>query len=272
MELRLDQVSNTGKKFRLGKIFREDGKTLIVAMSHGLGGPVQGIEQPLRTIGNMVEACPDAFMSNLATLTRYAKQLSVLPAVIWNVGSFYRYLDPQTAFLWVEEALKLGVDGLEFALAAPPEEREEYIRRIGPLGVACEKYGMPLLVEPVPVRLSKEGQRETILDADVVKVFARMASELGADILKVTYSGSPETFKEVVDTCPVPVVIMGGPKTETPRDVLEMVKGCIDAGGSGVAIGRNIWQHKDPTGMCRAVRIIIHEKATVDEAINELKE
>jgi len=267
MRLRLDQVSGTGKKLRLGNIFRKDGNTVIVAMSHGLAGPIRGIQQPLPTIQKAIAGGPDAYMTNLATITRYAQEMSVLPAVIWNPGPFCQHLDPHTAFRCVEEATRLGVDGLEFPFGAAPDQREEYIKLFGPLGVACERYGMPLLAEPVPI--TPDGK--PILDADVIKVFARLCAELGSDVVKVMYSGSPDSFSKVVDTCPAPVVIAGGPRTDNPHDVLEMVRGAMDAGASGVAMGRNIWQHENPTGMVGAVVRIVHEQATVAEAMESLR-
>ena len=100
---------------------------------------------------------------------------------------------------------------------------------------------------------------------------ARVGNEMGADLVKVSYTGSPETFREVVAGCAVPVVIAGGPKMNSDKDILEMVKGSIDAGGAGVSIGRNVFQHKDPTAMIRAISAIVNEGAGVDEALEFLE-
>jgi DhnA family fructose-bisphosphate aldolase class Ia len=90
--------------------------------------------------------------------------------------------------------------------------------------------------------------------------------------LKVSYTGSVETFKEVVSGCSVPVVIAGGPKMDSDYEILEMVKGSIDAGGKGVSIGRNVFQHKDPTRMVRAISAIVHEGCNVEDALKILNE
>jgi class I fructose-bisphosphate aldolase len=103
-----------------------------------------------------------------------------------------------------------------------------------------------------------------------VKHAARLGAELGADIVKVNYTGAPDTFREVVEGCPVPVVIAGGPKMDSDRDVLTMVKDAVDVGGAGVSIGRNVFQHKDPTKIVQAFDLIIHQNASVDEAIDHL--
>jgi len=92
------------------------------------------------------------------------------------------------------------------------------------------------------------------------------------DIVKVSYTGSVESFREVVVGCPVPVVIAGGPKMSSDRDILEMVKGSIEAGGAGVSIGRNIFQHREPSRMVGAISLIVHENAGVEEALGFLQQ
>ncbi len=103
-------------------------------------------------------------------------------------------------------------------------------------------------------------------DAKYVKHAARLGAELGADIVKVNYTGSPGSFHEVVAGCPVPVVIAGGEKVETDEELLQMVEGALKAGSAGASIGRNAFQHADPEGMMRAISMIVHENASVKEA------
>ena len=100
-----------------------------------------------------------------------------------------------------------------------------------------------------------------------IKHAARVGYELGADIVKVSYPGSAELFHEVVSGCSIPVVIAGGPKMKSDRDILEMVKGSIDAGGAGVSIGRNVFQHDRVSQMVKAFAKIIHENGSVEEAL-----
>jgi class I fructose-bisphosphate aldolase len=105
---------------------------------------------------------------------------------------------------------------------------------------------------------------------DVIKHAARVGDEMGADIVKVSYTGSPESFREVVDGCSIPVVIAGGEKMDSDRDILEMVKGAIEAGGAGVSIGRNVFQHANPGKMVLAISAIVHEGKSVSEALEIL--
>jgi len=248
-----------GKDLRMGKIFRNDGKTLIVAMDHGLDGPMRGIESPKKTIQKIVEGGPDSIIVNLGILREFSKELKQLPSVMWTVP-----LDEPS---WIKETIKMGVDGVKVGCFEPISNAVEYMKFLT-MGVECEKWGMPLCAEPIPV---DPVTRKEITDLETNKKAARLGAEAGGDFLKLVYTGSPESFKQVVDTCVVPATIMGGPRMETDRDILEVVKGMIDAGGCGVAFGRNIWQHRDPTAMIRAISMVIHEGATVEKALKELE-
>jgi DhnA family fructose-bisphosphate aldolase class Ia len=98
----------------------------------------------------------------------------------------------------------------------------------------------------------------------------RVASEEGADVIKTWYTGDPESFRRVLDYSLVPVVVAGGPRADSERDVLEMVRGAMDAGAAGVAMGRKIWQSRDPVGLVRAVSAVIRQGASVDGAMGLL--
>jgi fructose-bisphosphate aldolase/2-amino-3,7-dideoxy-D-threo-hept-6-ulosonate synthase len=107
---------------------------------------------------------------------------------------------------------------------------------------------------------------------DVVKLAARAGAELGADIIKTNYTGDPDTFIEVVNGCPVPVVIAGGPKVETNEELLLMVKNAVDVGGAGVAIGRNIFQAESPRKTTKAIAEIVHNNMEVEEALKIIED
>jgi class I fructose-bisphosphate aldolase len=126
---------------------------------------------------------------------------------------------------------------------------------------------MPLLAMMYP-----RGERiKDEYDAKVIAHAARLGAELGADIVKVSYTGSVESFRRVVSGCPVPVVIAGGPKMSSDQEILEMVKGAIEAGSAGVSIGRNVFQHRDPSRMVGAISLLVHENTSVDEALSFLQ-
>jgi fructose-bisphosphate aldolase / 2-amino-3,7-dideoxy-D-threo-hept-6-ulosonate synthase len=146
-------------------------------------------------------------------------------------------------------------------------QEKEMLADFGRVSSEARTWGMPLLAMIYPRGKNIVDE----YDVNVVKHAARVGFEMGADIVKVSYTGSTETFREVVSGCAVPVVIAGGPKMDSDRDILEMVKGSIDAGGAGVSIGRNVFQHRDPTAMVRAISAVVNDAATVDDALAFLK-
>jgi fructose-bisphosphate aldolase, class I len=148
------------------------------------------------------------------------------------------------------------------------EDEKEMLRDLGLIARQATEWRMPLLA-----MMYTRGQKvKNEYDAAVVKHAARVGAELGADMVKVPYTGSPESFRQVVEGCFVPVVIAGGEKMETDRDILAMVRGSVDAGGAGASIGRNAFQHHRPDKIVKAISRIVHDNASLDEALAVLNE
>jgi fructose-bisphosphate aldolase/2-amino-3,7-dideoxy-D-threo-hept-6-ulosonate synthase len=147
------------------------------------------------------------------------------------------------------------------------ETEAEMLEALGAMTMVCERWSMPLLAMMYPRGKKVKSEH----DPELVKHAARVGAELGADLIKTNYTGDPDSFKEVISTCPVPVIIAGGPKANTDEEVLKMVEDAISVGASGVSIGRNVFQHKNPTNMTRAMSKIVHEGFSAEEAIKTLK-
>jgi fructose-bisphosphate aldolase/2-amino-3,7-dideoxy-D-threo-hept-6-ulosonate synthase len=137
---------------------------------------------------------------------------------------------------------------------------------LGSVAWECDSLGMPLLAMMYPRGPNIKNPH----DAELVAHAARLGAELGADVVKTNYTGDADSFREVVAGCPVPVIIAGGPKADTARDVLRMVHGSLKAGGAGLSIGRNVFQHEYPTKMVKALSALVHQGASVDEALKIL--
>src|SRR5581483_2531523 len=161
---------------------------------------------------------------------------------------------------------RLGADGLSFHVNVGSAEESRMIEDMGRLTDEADKHGLPVLAMMYP-------RGHEICDPHelrhVLKV-ARLGYELGADVLKVPYTGNPESFREVCRAVGVPVVISGGPKAEDDKGFLATVAGSLQAGGAGVSVGRNLWQHRDPAAMTRAVARLVHGKASLEDAAREL--
>jgi class I fructose-bisphosphate aldolase len=128
------------------------------------------------------------------------------------------------------------------------------------------EWGMPLLA----MMYTRGAKLKSESDPEAVSHAARIAAELGADLVKVTYTGSAESFRQVTEGCPIPVLIAGGEKAGSERAVFENVRGALDAGGAGVCIGRNVFQHRDPLSMMRAICATVHQNASAEDALDIL--
>jgi len=256
-----------GKKRRLKRIFRDDQRTVIVPMDHGVtAGPIKGLVNMQEIIDKLLEGEADAFVLHKGV----AKHVDVGQAglIVHLSGSTKLGPDPnyKVQVCSVEEAVKIGADAVSVHVNVGAEQEDKMLVKLGMVADDCDMYGIPLLAMMYP-RGPKIQNPHAV---DVVKHVARLGAELGADIIKTVYTGDVETFREVVRGCHVPVIIAGGPKVETVREVLQMVYDSIKAGGKGLSIGRNVFQHENPTLMVKALSAIVHNNASVDESLKIL--
>lgn len=260
-----------GKQIRMERIMdRNSGRTLIVPLDHGVSvGPIEGIIDIKNTVAKIAEGGANAIVEHKGLVGAGHRRGGSDIGLIVHLSastSLSVYPHSKTLVCSVEEALKLGADAVSIHVNIGNGQEKEMLNDFGRVAYESRNWGIPLLVMMYP-----RGEKiKDEYDVEVVKHAARVGCEMGADIVKVSYTGSPESFAQVVDGCTVPVVIAGGAKMDSDRDILEMVKGSIEAGGAGVSIGRNVFQHKDPTSMVKAMASILFDNATVDEALEIL--
>jgi predicted phospho-2-dehydro-3-deoxyheptonate aldolase len=256
-----------GKAIRLERIIdRNSQKTVIVPMDHGVTiGPVEGLEDMRQTIGNVVRGGANAILMHkgIVRAGHRGRGPDVGLIVHLSAGTMLSP-DPNAKELVceVEEAIKLGADAISIHVNIGAETEGQMLRQFGTVGERCAFWQMPLvaMVYTRGPKIANEYELENI------KLAARVGAELGADIVKVVYTGTPESFAEVVAGCPIPVVIAGGAKMGSDEEIFRMVEGALKAGAAGISIGRNAWQHKTPEKMVRALSKMVHEAATVEEA------
>lgn len=261
-----------GKQIRMERIInRNTGKTVIVPMDHGISvGPISGLQNMKDTIQKVSEGGANAIVEHKGLVGEgHRKGGSDIGLIIHLSAStsLSIYPNAKTLVCSVEEAIKLGADAVSIHVNLGNGKEKEMLHDFGRVAYEARTWGMPLLAMMYP-----RGEKiKDEYDPEVVKHVARVGFEMGADIVKVSYTGSPETFRSVTEGCSVPVVIAGGPKMDSDRDILEMVKGSIEAGGSGISIGRNVFQHQNPTLMVRAMSSIVHGGNSVDDALKMLE-
>lgn len=257
-----------GKQIRMERIIdRNTNRTVIVPMDHGVSsGPIYGITDLRDAIEQVVRGGANALVEHKGMVGAGHRQSGKDIGLIIHLSastSLSPYPNTKTLVCTVEEALRLGADAVSIHVNIGDEMERQMLSDFGKVSSRAREWGIPLLamIYPRGEKIANE------YDPGVLKHAARLGAELGADIVKISYSGSVESFREVIAGCRVPVVIAGGEKMESDKQILETVRGSIDAGGSGVSIGRNIFQHQDPTRMVGAISMIVHEEATVEQAL-----
>jgi len=257
---------------RLERIInRETKRTIIIPMDHGLTvGPIKGIEKDLGEMVNKIALGGANAVLGHVGIPMYAHRgygpdigliLHLSGSTSLSPSSNYKVLVNN-----VLEAVKFGADGVSIHINIGTKSDPEMLETLGTIARECREYGMPLLAMMYP----RGEQIEDEHNVEVVKIAARVAAELGANIVKTNWTGDPDSFKEVVEGCMAPVIIAGGEKAGIEK-ILEITKESIEVGGAGVAFGRNVFQAEDPTKFVRALYLIVHKNYDVDEAMKEAK-
>jgi len=257
-----------GKRIRLERIIdRNTRRTVIVPMDHGMTvGPIPGLVQIPPMANRVAEGGVNAAVVHRGAAMfghrGYGKDLGLILHL-----SASTTLSPDSnrkvLVATVEDAIRIGADAVSIHVNLGAEDEARMLRDFGEVSSACQRWGMPLLA----MIYTRGPKIQSEFDVRHVRHAARVGAEMGADIVKVPYTGSPETFREVVEGCASLVVIAGGEKMGSDEEVLRMVRGAVQAGCAGASIGRNVFQHRDPVRMTRAIVAIVHGEATVEGAL-----
>ena len=261
-----------GKRIRTERIVdRNSGRSVIVPMDHGVSsGPIYGLTDMRVAVNAIADGGANAVLVHkgivIAGHRGYGKDIGL---IIHLSASTSLAPDPLNKVIvaTVEEAMRLGADAVSMHVNVGAESEAEMLEDLGDTAMVCEEWGMPLLAMMYPRGKKVESEHAV----EMVKHVARVGAELGADVIKTNYTGDPDTFKDVIRSCPVPVIIAGGPKANTDAEVLKMVEDAVAAGAAGVSIGRNVFQHPNPADMTRAICKVVHEGISAKEAMEMLK-
>lgn len=257
-----------GMKNRLARIFNQrSNKTVMLAVDHGyFQGPTSGLKRPGETIPPLLPYCDSLFVTRgvLRNCIRPGISAPVFLRVSGGPSVLKEDLSDEEITTSMKEALRLNAAGVGMSIFVGGQHETKSISNLGKLVNEAEEYGMPVLAITA---VGKEMGR----DARYLGLACRIAAEIGAHIVKTYYC--EEDFDKVVEGCPVPIVIAGGKKIPE-KEALEMSYNAISKGAAGVDMGRNIFQSENPVAMIQAVRAVVHENYSADEAFrlfNELK-
>ena len=261
-----------GKAIRLERIFNRNTKrTIIVPMDHGVTvGPIKGLVDIRATVTRLVEGGANAGLvhKGLVSCGHRTRGRDFGLIVHLSAGTTLSpFPNAKTLVTTVEEALRLGADAVSVHVNLGDETEATMLRDLGQVAAQAAYWGMPLMA----MVYARGPKIKNGFDPAIVAHCARVGTELGADVVKVPYTGDPESFARVVDACCIPVVIAGGPKLDSTSDFLTMVEESLSAGGAGLSVGRNIFQHKSPTRLVQALNKVVHEDLPATQALQFLE-
>jgi putative autoinducer-2 (AI-2) aldolase len=234
------------------------GRTVMLAVDHGyFQGPTTGLENPRRAITPLLPYC-DSLMLTRGVLRTAVDSKAPVPIVLRVSGgtSILKELSNEGVTTSIEEAVRLNASAVAVSVFVGSEHERETLMNLSGLVNEGERFGVPVLA------VTAVG-REMNRDARYLGLACRMAAELGARVVKTYFC---EDFERVVDSCPVPLVIAGGKKLPE-REALELAHDAVAKGAVGVDMGRNIFQSSNPVGMIRAVRAVVRDRASVEDAM-----
>ena len=249
-----------GMKNRLSSIMGSDGKCMFMPIDHGYFlGPTNNLEKHGETIKPIIEYC-DALFVTRGVLRAAIDPVGSKPIILRVSGGTSVVggdLANEGLTTSIKDAVRLNVSGVGLSVFIGSSYERQTLLNLGKLVDECEEYGIPVMaVTAVGKELEKR-------DARYLALCCRIAAEIGAKMVKTYWC---EEFEKVTEGCPVPVVIAGGPKFDTELPVFEFVHDGMTKGAIGLNLGRNIWQHKHPVAMAKALHAIIHKDATPKEA------
>jgi predicted phospho-2-dehydro-3-deoxyheptonate aldolase len=259
---------NVGKKIRMKRIInRASGKTVIIPMDHGVTlGPIQGLQDIDKTVNMVIRGGANATIVHKGIVTSTNRTEDTDIGLIIHLSASTS-LNPEPndkiSVCDVEEALSLGADAVSVHVNIGAGTESFMLESLGRTAKECNRWGLPLLAMMYP-----RGDKVEV-NVESVKLAARVGAELGADIIKCPYTGSAESFEEVVKGCPVPVVIAGGSKL-SDEETLNMIEGAMKAGAGGLSMGRNVFQHENPELFVRVACSMVHKGISAKEAFKIL--
>ncbi len=255
-------VVSAGKAYRMGRIFGADGRTVILPVDHGtMLGRVSGLEDPAALLATFLPLPCDGFLLAPGVAIRTAGLFATrtAPCRLLTIDTYWRgeTTGAHVLLTSLERAVALGVDAVKLLMPwdVTPEERAARSELIGRVITEAEPLGLPVMVEPICLAAPRPDGAVAI-EADG----ARMAAELGADIIKVMYPGDPEVLNAWRAELGVPLVILGGPAGGSADDLCDMVSDAVSAGAAGITIGRRVWQRpiEEATELLARLAAIVH--------------
>lgn len=256
---------------RLKRIFRENGKTVMIALDHGICMEVNpALDDTADKLKKIVAGGADAILITYGIAAKYADILGDVGVILRLDGGSTTLIsevdEPPRLLYSVEDALRLGADGVVLNSFPGTPCEQDCMKNIADIVRQGSYWGVPVMAEIIPGGFDKRVPHSP----ENVRLAVRLACEHGADIVKTTFSGTKEEFKQVINASYQPVVVLGGPTVKDLYSLFVVVEDAISVGSAGVAIGRNVWNHEDPEAVVRALVNVVHNGMSAEEAVQNL--
>ncbi len=257
-----------GKAIRLERIINRDTeRTIVVPMDHGITvGPISGLEQTKDRVNEVAEGGGDAVLMHKGLVRCGHRERGRDIGLIIHLSASTKHspsTNTKTLVGSVEDGIKLGADAVSVHVNLGDDQEQQMLADLGRVASSANEWGIPVLA----MIYARGPQVKDAYDSEVVAHCARVGEELGADVVKVSYTGDMDSFGKVVEGCCVPVVIAGGPKMDSRKDLVRMAHDSVQAGGAGLSVGRNIFQDENPVELLGALHRVVHEEYSVDRAL-----
>jgi DhnA family fructose-bisphosphate aldolase class Ia len=254
---------------------KQDGNSVVIAMDHGsIAGPMEGIGCPSDLVKTCIEAKVDGILATKGFVQASLGEWDRTTSLVLRMSGGFTLLGgkfEEELVVDSETVLSYGASYAAMTIKFGHEKEGKFIRQASLAIDECHKRGLPVMVEALAVGALR-GKPFPPNDPEAIRMVARMASELGADCVKTYYTGSRETFYDVVSGCPVPILILGGGNGTPIKQVFEDIVSSLESGGKGVAMGRNIWQQKALKKMLCSVEGLVHRNWSVEEALCHMQD
>ena len=273
----LRAMGSVGKQIRFQRLIEPDsGACIVVAIDHGMTSPrfLEGLYDTEKRVRQAVDGGATALMLSRGSAAAYCRAFAGRAglALMMTASAAGHPKKPSIVSIGsVREAEHLAADAVVVYVALSGEDEREVINYVSRVGEECMASGMPLIAEAeYPNAYAERDSMSTTLGVEYLTRNARLCAELGADIVKVNWSGDVESFRAIIEACDRPVIVAGGPVV-SDSELLERMEAARIAGAIGCSVGRNMFEHAEPRALTRALSRIFVSKWSSTQALDELR-
>lgn len=260
-------------KRRMHNIFQRDGKAFVLAMDHSAQMDSPELKEPGKIIRECAAGGVDAFLTTYGIVRQFAADFGNAGIILRADGgssTLRKPMSPLELLYSPEDAIRVGADAM-LCMGLPGSQTNEHsLKYLARLAADCQRYNLPVCAEALPYGFEHPEGVDT-RTAERMRFCCRQAADLGADFIKSEFVGGRE-FRQVVEHCYVPILVLGGGKAKTPEEMFAHIRAAMDSGAKGVIMGRNILRQENPPRVCAAIAAMIHNDASVEEALEILEE